>query len=134
MDRRSFVRCLRRPAIGLMLLCLMGCGGEPVEDSEPTPPQVPHAAPNEAPEALEMCVTCHACGVDGAPLIDRGHSICTECHGPPPEYAAEIKGDDPCGFKMDCEKDPPEVNCLTACHRHTIREINTMCEECHAYR
>jgi len=35
---------------------------------------------------------------------------------------------------MDCTKTPPEVNCWTAeCHRHTLRQTNQMCEDCHAY-
>ncbi len=119
------------------LLALSGvfaaCSSEPVDQPSVLAPDVPHAAPNEAPEVQEICVACHACGSFDAPVIDRGHATCTECHGPPPEYVVTLQGEDPCGFRMDCTVEPPEVNCTTACHRHTVREVNAMCEFCHAY-
>lgn len=121
------------PALVAWLL-LGGCSGEPIAASSTGTPLVSHGAPNESEEAQESCIACHACGADQAPLIDRGHATCTECHGPAPDFVAEIPEGGGCGFKMDCTKQPPEVNCWTAeCHRHTLRETNRMCEQCHAY-
>ncbi len=109
-----------------------GCGDDVLAASDETP-SVPHGPPNEEAAASETCVACHACGVDGAPLIDRAHSICTECHGPAPEFVAEVPDGGGCGFRMDCSTTPPEVNCFGACHDHTVRQVNAMCEQCHAY-
>ncbi|MDY0060490.1 MAG: hypothetical protein RBU45_11835 [Myxococcota bacterium] len=119
--------------VGLVALSLLGgCSSEPLGTT--TTPLINHGAPNESEAAQESCIACHACGADDAPLIDRGHAICTECHGPAPDFVAEIPEGGGCGFKMDCSKTPPQVNCWTECHgRHTLRETNQMCEDCHFY-
>ncbi len=131
------VSAVRAGRLALSLACVLALGLSACDDEEVVEsefgPDVPHTAPDESPPQPQMCVACHACGTDGAPTIDRSHQVCTECHGPAPDFVAQVKGDGGCGWRMDCEAKPPEVNCLDACHDHTPRQINGLCERCHAY-
>jgi hypothetical protein len=115
---------------GLLLLALpllfqLGCEKEENEDAAP---QMNHAPPNEDND--EMCVICHTCGDDGtpgmmAPIIDQSHDVCTSCHLPDGSVEHHSEG---CQWEMDCEADPPSINCNDC---HTVAEVNDLCEECH---
>ena len=64
----------------------------------------------------------------GAQIIHRNtHAVCTYCHGP--DGAVVHKpGEEPCEWQMDCNTEPPQVNCDDC---HTVEWVNDLCEECH---
>jgi len=89
-----------------------------------------HGPPNEA--AGQMCVVCHTCGNDGtspvpAQIIDRTHAVCNSCHNPDGSVKVH-DSDGGCEWEMDCEANPPIVNCDDC---HTVEEVNDLCEACH---
>ncbi len=89
-----------------------------------------HGTPNERAE--QMCVVCHTCGSDKtisatAPLIDRTHDVCNSCHAP--DGSVEVhESEEGCEWKMDCDTNPPIVNCNDC---HTVEYVNDLCERCH---
>ena len=88
-----------------------------------------HGPPNE--NAAQMCVVCHTCGTDKtiaaqAPTIDRTHDVCNACHAP--DGGLIVHFEEGCEWKMDCEANPPTVNCNEC---HTVEYVNDLCERCH---
>lgn len=137
-------RALYLLAAGALLAALAACGGSPPGDvalgvgSGRTlargempldPPPIGHGQPED--ELGQMCVVCHTCGSDGtlsydAPLIDRGHFVCRSCHRPDGSTVHHSGGQ--CVWRMDCEADPPSVNCSEC---HTATYVNDLCRHCH---
>jgi hypothetical protein len=104
-----------------LLVCAGACG-------DSTPPMT-HGSPNES--ARQMCVICHTCGFDGtairtAPVIDQTHDVCNSCHAP--DGGVIHHSGDSCEWKMDCNANPPTINCDEC---HTVEYVNDLCEECH---
>ena len=91
--------------------------------------QMNHGPPNEA--AGQMCVVCHTCGHDGtiavlAPTIDQNHDVCNHCHLP--DGSVVHPSGEGCLWEMDCDANPPSVNCNEC---HTTEHVNNLCETCH---
>ncbi len=118
-------------ALGAALLDCSSNGTEPTApDPAGDPPPMTHGPPNEA--ADQMCVVCHTCGSDGtstlqAPIIDRTHDVCNSCHNPDGSVKVH-SSEDGCEWEMDCEANPPIVNCNDC---HTVEYVNDLCEACH---
>jgi len=118
----------------LAAVALVDCSSSSTEPTAPAittvPPPMTHGQPNEA--AGQMCVVCHTCGHDGtatavAPIIDRTHAVCDSCHNP--DGSVKIHSSDGgCEWNMDCDANPPIVNCDDC---HTVQHVNDLCEACH---
>ena len=81
----------------------------------------------------ELCVLCHACGTDGtltevAPIIDKTHDVCNACHLPDGSVDHSSAGGS-CEWEMDCEANPPIVNCNNC---HSTEYVNNLCLDCHS--
>jgi len=116
--------------VGALLQCSAN-GTEPTApDASAEAPPMTHGPPNEA--AGQMCVVCHTCGSDGtstlqAQIIDRTHAVCSSCHNP--DGSVKIHDTEGgCEWEMDCEANPPIVNCDDC---HTVEYVNDLCEACH---